>query len=85
MAHLHALRAASTPITMLTAYDYVNARACDAYGADIAQVCVGYDSITALSLDEHLRGARAPPRRRPPFRDIRIRPRRHRPSAPLSA
>lgn len=63
---LRRMRKAGEPITVLTAYDFRTGRACDKHGVDItlvgdslAQVCLGYDSTTRLTMDEMVHHCRA--------------------------
>jgi 3-methyl-2-oxobutanoate hydroxymethyltransferase len=59
--HLHSLKAAGTPIVMVTAYDYPSAKAAEAAGVDIvlvgdsgAMTVLGYHSTVPVSIEEML-------------------------------
>lgn len=63
---LHEMREGGEPIVMVTAYDYPGARAAERAGVDMvlvgdsgAQVVLGYDSTTRVSVDEMLMMAAA--------------------------
>lgn len=63
---LQQLRNQGTPITMLTAYDFFTARQCETNDIDVclvgdslAQVCLGYDSTTRLTMGEMLHHVKA--------------------------
>ncbi|KAF8589496.1 ketopantoate hydroxymethyltransferase [Ramaria rubella] len=74
LQRIYSMRAKGIPITVLTAYDFPTARQCEQNRVDIclvgdslAQVCLGYDTTTRLTLDEMLhhckavsRGAKTP-------------------------
>ncbi|KAG8826466.1 hypothetical protein FRB91_006893 [Serendipita sp. 411] len=66
LSRLAEMRRQNTPITVLTAYDYPTAQRCERGGVDIclvgdslAQVCLGYEGTTSLTLDEMVHHCRA--------------------------
>lgn len=66
LSKLADMRRQKNPITVLTAYDYPTGQRCERGGVDIclvgdslAQVCLGYEGTTSLTLDEMLHHCRA--------------------------
>lgn len=66
LSRLADMRLQKIPITVLTAYDYPTGQRCERGGIDIclvgdslAQVCLGYNGTTSLTLDEMLHHCRA--------------------------
>jgi len=66
LKHIQKMKESRTPIAMLTAYDFPTARLCESHDVDIvlvgdslAQVCLGYDSTTRLTLPEMLHHLKA--------------------------
>src|ERR1700749_3712313 len=66
LKRIQKMKESQIPITMLTAYDYPTARQCESHDVDIvlvgdslAQVCLGYESTTRLTLGEMLHHVKA--------------------------